>query len=219
MTPESTGDVSRVFDDWAERGRGEGMEHGHRQTAGHVLDEMGLGPDDLFLDLGTGIGWAARDAAGQGARAVGVDVAPQMLARARRTPGPQVDHLLASFEQLPFPAGTFDVAFSMEALYYAEDLEAALAETTRVLAPGGRLHALIDFYEENEASHGWPEMTGVAMHLLSEAGWVAALRAAGFDKVEHGRLRAEPGTGAEAWKVEHGTLHLVARMPALNDPS
>ncbi len=190
------------------------MEEGHRQTAGDLLGQLPVEPGARFLDLGTGIGWAARDMATKGARSVGVDVAPRMLARARRVDGPPVDLALASFEALPFPDRTFDLAFSMEALYYAGDLAAALAEVCRVMAPDGRVEILIDYYEENTASHDWPELTGVQMHLLSEAEWLQALVAAGFGQASSRRLKAEEDDeSVEAWKREEGTLHLTAWEP------
>lgn len=214
MSADQTRDVSRTFDDWATAGRGEGMEEGHRQTAGDLLDQLTVEPGDRFLDLGTGIGWAARDMASRGARAVGIDVAPRMLARARRASGPKVEYALASFEALPFEADTFDLAFSMEALYYAGDLDQALAEVVRVMAPDGRIEILIDYYEENTASHGWPELTGVQMHLLSEAGWLQALADAGFDQASSRRLKAPADDqSVDAWKREQGTLHITAFEP------
>ncbi len=209
-------DVGDVFTDWAQRGRGEGMEHGHRLTAGDLIAQLPLEPGTRMLDLGTGIAWACADAAERGATAVGIDVAPGMLQRARtRTAetgsGPGQVHLArALFEHLPFPSESFHVCFSMEALYYSLDLEATLAEIHRVLAPGGQLHALIDYYEENEASHTWPEKTGVAMDLRSEQGWLDALEQAGFHTLEASRLRSEDPE-AEAWKREEGTLYLAAR--------
>lgn len=214
MSADQTRDVSRTFDDWAETGRGEGMEEGHRQTAGHLLDQLTVEPGDRFLDLGTGIGWAARDMATRGAKAVGIDVAPRMLARARRASGPRVEYALASFEALPFEDQTFDLAFSMEALYYAGDLGQALVEVARVMAPDGRIEILIDYYKENTASHGWPELTGVQMHLLSEAGWLQALVDAGFGQASSRRLTAPADDDSvEAWKREQGTLHITAFEP------
>ena len=204
--------MAETFDDWAQRGRGEGMEEGHRLTAGDLIASLPIEPGTRFLDLGTGIGWAARDAADKGALAVGVDVAPKMLARARARQGPKVTFLQASFEDLPFQDGSFQLAFSMEALYYADDLHRALEEVSRAIVPGGRLHAIIDFYEENEASHAWPEKTGVPMHLLSEQAWLEALVAAGFQDASASRIRGEEGVG-DAWKWEQGSLHLVATNP------
>lgn len=207
MADEQTRDVADVFDSWADEGRDEGMAERHWLTAGQVLDAIELGPGRRFLDLGTGNGWAAHFAAEQGALALGLDAAPRMLARARRrTRG--VDLALADFTALPLADGSIDVAFSMEALYYAGDLDEALIEAHRVLAPGGRLHALIDYYEGNPASQGWPEKTGVEMHRLSDDEWARSLERAGFADVETRRVRADDDR-VDGWKAEHGSLYVA----------
>ncbi len=205
-----TRDVARVFDTWAEEGRGEGMESGHLATARPVLEALDVGPGDRFLDLGTGVGWMAERAGELGASSVGVDASRRMLRRATSRGGGAASFLQASFGELPFRSGVFDAVFSMEAVYYAEDVDGALAEVHRVMAPGARLDILVDYYEENEASHGWPEKTGLPMDLRSEAGWVGSLTDVGFREVEAARLRAPEDAEAPAWKVEEGTLHLVA---------
>jgi len=93
----------------------------------------------------------------------------------------------------------------MEALYYADDLDAAIAEAHRVLRPGGELHVLVDYYEENTASEGWPEKTGVEMHRLSGDEWAKRFQSAGFEDVTTQRVRSED---AEGWRADHGSLYV-----------
>lgn len=208
---DRTRDVARVFDDWAKAGRDEGMAERHLITARPALEALELGPGVRLLDLGTGNGWAARYAIEQGAQAVGVDVARRMLVKARRL-DPRVRLLQADLTALPFADDSFGAGFSMEALYYADDVERALAEAARVLAPGARLDALIDYYEENEASHGWPEKTGVSMTLVDEAGWGELFERAGFTDVGTDRVRSDADVTAD-WKAEHGSLHIRGIVP------
>ncbi len=200
--------MDELFDDWARRGRGEGMERGHSQTAAPLLASLPVGLGVHFLDLGCGNGWASRFAAARGAEAVGVDLSAEMVERAQKRAGRREAYHRADFANLPFDDHAFDVAWSMEALYYAPDVPAVLREVRRVLRSGGALHVVIDFYGENEASHSWPDDVGVPMTLLSEAGWREALKAAGFVDVSSERLRASPGPGVEDWKVSQGSLHL-----------
>jgi ubiquinone/menaquinone biosynthesis C-methylase UbiE len=208
--PSKQRDVARVFDEWAQAGRDEGMAERHGLSARPVLAGLDLEADDRFLDLGAGNAWAARWAKAAGARSVAVDVSPEMLARARQAdPAPSIAQ--ASFEALPFADETFAFLFSMEALYYADDLHRALAEAVRVAAPGGRLDALVDYYEGNPASEGWPAKTGVEMHRLSPAEWREAMREAGFVDVGTDRVRADEGEG---WRAEHGSLHVHGRRPS-----
>lgn len=208
MPEDQPREVARVFDEWAQAGRDEGMEDRHGLSARPVLAALDLGEGDRFLDLGAGNAWAAQWAKAAGADSVAVDVSPTMLSRARAREGPAPTLALATFEELPFADGVFDLAFSMEALYYADDLGRALAEAARVVADGGEVHALVDYYEENPESLDWPEQTGVDMHRLSEEGWAQAFRQAGLVDVGTERVRADEGEG---WRAEHGSLHVWGR--------
>ncbi len=49
----------------------------------------------------------------------------------------RLEHAFA--EQLPFPDGSFDVVYSVNALEFVDDPSAVVSEMLRVSAPGGRL--------------------------------------------------------------------------------
>lgn len=203
--------VDDVFSRWAHEGRAERMEESHRSTAMPALDALPLPPGARFLDLGAGNAWAAREAARRGASvAIAVDVSLPMLRRARnvRPARHALTPVRAAFETLPFADRAFDAAWSMEALYYAGDLEAAIAELARVLRPGAAAHIVVDRYAENAASHGWDAMLGVPMHLLSESEWAAAFGRQGFGAVQTRRLRAAEG---DDWHATEGSLLVEAR--------
>lgn len=103
------------------------------------------------LDIATGNGvllvWGARAAraAGRELTLTGIDLAD--IDPARFLPEHRADLAAARFigktaaESLPFADGGFDAVVSQYGLEYA-DLEPALSEAARVLAPGGRLHWL-----------------------------------------------------------------------------
>ncbi len=209
-------EAADVFDDWARQGRAEGMEQGHGQTAGPLLSSLPIGGRDRFLDLGCGNGWAARAAAARGAESLGVDASKEMVERAQSAAdgaGLQRAHFqVGDFARLEAPDGHFTLAWSMEALYYAPDPDAVLAEVRRVLAPGGSMHMIIDHYQENEASHSWSGDLDVHMDLRSEADWVAAFEAAGFTEVQAQRLRSDD-PAADAWKREQGSLYVHGTTP------
>ncbi|HCP46315.1 MAG TPA: SAM-dependent methyltransferase [Deltaproteobacteria bacterium] len=181
----STETTEGLFDDWALRGRAEGMERGHEARALQALEAMPIALGEKLLDLGCGNGWASRwlsRKTGSFGFVAGVDLSSEMIARAKEVSGTRygVQFRQTSFTDLPWSDGFFDHGFSMEALYYAEDLGAALASVGRVLRPGGTLTICVDFYEENPHCLGWPEMMGIPMVLLSEDGWSDALETAGF---------------------------------------
>jgi ubiquinone/menaquinone biosynthesis C-methylase UbiE/DNA-binding transcriptional ArsR family regulator len=100
-----------------------------------------------FLDAGTGTGRMLELIAPHAARAVGVDVSPDMLAIARdRLLQAHIQNAqvrLADTYRLPFPNGCagagFDVVLFHQVLHYLDDPGAAVAEAARVMAPGGRL--------------------------------------------------------------------------------
>ena len=93
------------------------------------------------------------------------------------------------------PDGQFQRVFSMETLYYAVDLDAALAEMLRVLKPGGTADIVIDYYTENEATTSWAEATGVPMHYLGENDWKQVFEKAGFVDVSIQRVRDSRDVG------------------------
>jgi SAM-dependent methyltransferase len=67
---------------------------------------------------------------------VGLDIEVARVREARQR-AEQV--LAAAGEQLPFPAGSFDLVLSHEVLEHVQDDAAAVREMVRVLKPGGRL--------------------------------------------------------------------------------
>ena len=103
-------------------------------------------PGERFIEVGVGTAWAfARVVAASGAEGViGLDVAPGMLAVARRRlteeTGAHSPLLLADARRLPLADAAFDCllcTYTLEVLP-AADAETVLAECRRVLRPGGR---------------------------------------------------------------------------------
>jgi ubiquinone/menaquinone biosynthesis C-methylase UbiE len=93
---------------------------------------------DRLLDLASGPGYVAARAAERGAEVVGVDIAGAMVALARER-HPEVDFRQANAEALPFPDASFDAAVANFLILHLGRPERAVAEFSRVLAPGGRL--------------------------------------------------------------------------------
>ncbi len=207
--------IRTVFDTWATNGRAEGMEQGHGDVVAQVVGQMGIRPGMQSLDLGCGHGWATRllGKAAPGATAIGVDVSPAMIAKAEETHDltSRARYVLGTFDALDFKDGRFDRVFSMEAIYYAPDLTAALAEIARVTKSGGELHMLLDRFQESPVTEGWSADVGLEMAWLGVAEWEEAVRAAGFTDVTSSRVLDSrgPSDAADADRValhEAGTL-------------
>lgn len=86
------------------------------------------------LEVGCGTGLLLRRLAPLADEAVGVDLSPGMLARARERGLTVVE---GDARALPFPDARFDVAVSFKTLPHVPDLAQALAELARVVRPGG----------------------------------------------------------------------------------
>ncbi len=110
------------------------------QTA--ALAALALNRDDALLDLGCGTGAAVREAAPAVRRAVGFDLSPAMIARARALAAslPNVEFRDGDVTgPLPFSDGEFTALVCTTAFHHFPRPLATIAEMSRVLAPHGRL--------------------------------------------------------------------------------
>ncbi len=110
-------------------------------AAALACESLGLTPKLDVLDLGCGTGNAALEAARAGARVVGLDPAPRLLATARaraEASGLDVRWVLGDAMQLPFDDASFDRVVSVFAIIFAPDAVVASRELVRVLRSGGR---------------------------------------------------------------------------------
>jgi len=103
-----------------------------------LLDAVRLHPGTRLLDVATGPGALAAEAASRGARPVGIDLSPQMVELARQL-YPAINFHEADVEHLPFPDDTFDAVVCAFGLGHFPRPEVAVAESVRTLLPGGRI--------------------------------------------------------------------------------
>ena len=105
-----------------------------------------LAPGERVLDLGSGAGTdslvAAQMVGGQG-HVTGIDMTPEMLAKARAAAvemgASNVEFVESEAERLPFAGESFDVVISNGVIDLIPDKDAVFAELFRVLVPGGRI--------------------------------------------------------------------------------
>ena len=168
------------FNRWAEAGRGEEMGEEHAAIAAGMLAEMRFAPTDKILDLGCGAGWLCgllADKAPQG-QGVGVDVADEMIRRARQrhVERAHMMFVVGEAEDIPWDDNFFNHVVSVESAYYWPEPAKAFREIFRVLQPGGELRVLINLYRENAYSHPWRGKLGVPPHLPPGGGPPATSR-------------------------------------------
>jgi SAM-dependent methyltransferase len=167
MTSEAVREAARAeFPDWRfapNIGDSPGIYELENQAVdrtGHVLAAMRqLAPwtGRTIVDLGCGTGyWLPRYAADAG-RAIGIEPDPDLRARAvsRVAPlAPRAEVLAGSAEHTGLPDGCADVVHARFAYFLEPGHDAGLAETLRVLRPGGSLVVV-------DNDHRWGEFAGL----------------------------------------------------------
>lgn len=107
-----------------------------------VAKVLGNVADKDVLEVGSGAGQCSRWVRAHGGRAVGLDLSFRQLQHSRRIDsdtGVVVPSVLGTATHLPFRKASFHVVFSsFGALQFVHDIDQAVAETARVLRPGGR---------------------------------------------------------------------------------
>jgi SAM-dependent methyltransferase len=114
----------------------------------HLLRAVDPHAGERWLDVATGTGEIAVEAARRGANVSGVDLAPKLIERARRRArerGVEVALAVADAERLPYADASFDIVSSGFGVMFAPDQRTAAAELARVCRPGGRL-ALLNWH-------------------------------------------------------------------------
>ncbi len=115
------------------------------ESRGRLLGLLAIAPGEEVLDVGCGIGNLAIDAARTGASVTGVDLAPEMVANARRAAdvvGSPVRFMEGDAEDLPIGTASVDVVMSSFACMFAPRHAVTAGELARVLRPGGRMGVL-----------------------------------------------------------------------------
>lgn len=119
-------------------------------SCGNPTALASLKPGEVVLDLGSGGGFdvfIAGSKVGPTGRAIGVDMTPEMLAKARRNVASyrkqsgldNVEFRLGEIEHLPVADASVDVVISNCVINLSPDKPQVWREIARVLKPGGRV--------------------------------------------------------------------------------
>lgn len=163
-------------------------------SCGNPTATANLRPGEVVVDLGSGGGldvFLAARKVGPTGKAIGIDMTPEMLARARANAGRQglenVEFLEATIDNLPLPDASVDCVISNCVINLAPDKRAVLREIARVLKPGGRV-AVSDIALKRplppEIGNDLLAYVGCIAGAVPIEEYVAGLKAAGFSAVE-----------------------------------
>jgi SAM-dependent methyltransferase len=146
-------------------------------------------PTDRLLDVATGGGNVARVFAPLVGSVVASDLTPSMLAAAAadlRARGlTNISFAEADAEDLPFPAGSFEIVTCRIAPHHFPHPDRFLAEVARVLVLGGRLLLVDSTVPPGEDGAFWNRFEklrdGSHVQSLTTLEWRALIAAAGLD--------------------------------------
>ena len=172
-----------IFSDWAVSGKDEGMEKNHSKSVDDMLKFSLIKLKNFsFIDAGCGNGWVVRKVSKnkECENAIGVDGSSKMINKAISLDKKNRYYCSNLLEWMP--KKPVDLVHSMEVFYYFKEPKKIIEHIYKNwIKIRGRLIMGIDFYYENQISHGWPDETNVnTMILLKEKDWVDIFKDVGF---------------------------------------
>jgi SAM-dependent methyltransferase len=115
-------------------------------SCGNPTATAHLRPGEVVVDLGSGGGldvFLAAQKVGPNGRAIGIDMTPEMIARARANAEvagyTNVEFHHSSIDKIPLPDSSVDCVISNCVINLAPDKPAVFREIFRILKPGGRV--------------------------------------------------------------------------------
>ena len=209
MMPETRPAALREYYD-TEYHFGEDVEHPNLERLWRAMEHLGDLGGLLFLDLGCGVGWAARLAMVRGGAAysVGLDFAGTPLQRARLHT-PEAGWVQGDGTALPFRSGAFDRVFSFGSMEHFPNVETGFVEAARILRGGGVLVTVVP---------NWWIRTDQPQELrANEREWRAIAGRAGFEVV---RVASDHGPAILKNRrplrvMMRVLLHILSRLPGL----
>jgi arsenite methyltransferase len=167
-------------------------------SCGNPTAMANLRQGETIVDLGSGGGldvFLAAAKVGPTGRAIGIDMTPEMVERARRNakrgnngePFTNVEFHLSTIDKLPLPDNSVDCVISNCVINLAPDKTAVFREIARVLKPGGRV-AVSDIALKkdlpDEVANNISAYTGCIAGAIPIADYKRGLLEAGFSQVE-----------------------------------
>jgi arsenite methyltransferase len=163
-------------------------------SCGNPTAIASIRPGEVIVDLGSGGGldvFLASKLVGPEGKAIGIDMTPEMVERARINAAKgeykNVAFHLATIDQIPLPDASVDCVISNCVINLAPDKPAVFREIARILKPGGRL-AVSDIALKQElpaaVSASMAAYVGCIAGAIQIDVYRQGLLAAGFQHVE-----------------------------------
>ena len=154
----SWGGVASWYDELLEK---DGDTYQQQVILPNLMRVLALKRGEQVIDIACGQGFFTRACAAAGAKVAGADISKELVALAKKQPGPAIEFYATPAHQLDFaPTGTYDTAIIVLAIQNIENMEQVFAEAARVLKPAGRLVLVLNhpaFRVPKRSSWGYDE--------------------------------------------------------------
>jgi len=181
------------------------MTVGYDELKGYVAEaDLGLGcglptqfaqikPGDTVVDLGSGAGndcFVARAETGETGRVIGLDMTLAMIDRARKNTKTlgftNVEFVYGDIEDMPLPSNLADVVVSNCVMNLVPDKQKAVAETFRILKPGGHF-SISDIVLKGELPAGLQQdaelYVGCVSGAIQKSEYLQLIQESGFTNI------------------------------------
>lgn len=147
--PEKELEMRRIARQLRQPEGADGIQAGHLMATGNAgmiqrcIDALNLSAGDVLVEIGPGNGSHVRELLTRAPDLTyyGIDISETMISEARRINDDlsQARFELSDGRTIPLPAGFADHVFSINTIYFWEDIPAYLAEIRRILKPKASL--------------------------------------------------------------------------------
>jgi ubiquinone/menaquinone biosynthesis C-methylase UbiE len=210
--------------------------HANGASLARLVELVGPKQDWTALDVATGAGHTAAQFAPHVARVVASDLTPEMLNQAKKLAAAKglanMETAIADAEALPFPDASFDLVTCRIAPHHFPSIAAFLAETFRVLKPGGTFALVDNVSPDGETTPGFTAAelrdAGIAYNAfekvrdpshgraLATAEWLELMAEVGLELVH--REHAAKAMDFQSWvKTMNVPAETVPRLAAMLD--
>lgn len=150
--------------DWYDELLGEGKETYQSEVVlPNILRLLDLKKDEVVLDVACGQGYFSRHFFETGARVTGVDISPELIAKAKKKSPIELTYKISSADKLPFiQDNSTDKLTIILAIQNIENIAGVMKECRRVLKDNGKIVIVMNhpaFRIPKESDWGFDEET------------------------------------------------------------